>query len=49
MLAALAADRREIGRARQSLERALRLAGQEAQRRCFHEVGAGLRQLLRED
>ncbi|OLB79986.1 MAG: hypothetical protein AUI14_08760 [Actinobacteria bacterium 13_2_20CM_2_71_6] len=49
VLATLAAERGEIGRARQALERALRLAAPEAQRRCFHEFGARLRQLLRDD
>jgi LuxR family transcriptional regulator, maltose regulon positive regulatory protein len=49
VLAALAADRGETGRARQALKRALGLAAPEAQRRCFHEVGARLRQLLRDD
>jgi len=49
LLATVAADRGEVGRARQSLARALRLAGPEGQRRCFHEVGARLRQLMRDD
>jgi LuxR family maltose regulon positive regulatory protein len=49
VLAALVADHGEIGRARHALERALRLAAPEGQRRCFHEVGARLRQLLRDD
>jgi LuxR family transcriptional regulator, maltose regulon positive regulatory protein len=50
LTASLAADRGDgVRAARQALNRALRLAAPEGQRRGFHEVGARLRQLMRDD
>jgi LuxR family maltose regulon positive regulatory protein len=49
VLATLAAERGDIDCARQAMEQALRLAAPEAQRRCFHELSARLRRLLRDD
>ena len=47
--AALAADGGDVQEAQVALREALRLAGPESMRRHFHEVGAGLRRLMRED
>jgi LuxR family maltose regulon positive regulatory protein len=49
VLAALAADSGDAGRARDDLRNALRLATAESQRRAFHEAGPRLRHLLRDD
>jgi LuxR family maltose regulon positive regulatory protein len=49
VLATLAADSGDAGRAREALRQALRCAAPESQRRTFHEVGARLRRLLRDD
>jgi LuxR family maltose regulon positive regulatory protein len=49
VLADLAAGSGDTGSARTALRQALRFAAPESQRRAFQEVGARLRQLLRDD
>ncbi|HYN94483.1 MAG TPA: LuxR C-terminal-related transcriptional regulator, partial [Pilimelia sp.] len=49
MHATLALDAAEVGTAQHALRQALRLAGPEAQRRPFNEVGVRLRRMLRDN
>jgi LuxR family maltose regulon positive regulatory protein len=49
VLATVAVDVGDVGQARHALKQALRFAAPESQRRTFHEIGARLRQLLRDD
>lgn len=49
MLAWAAADNGDVRDAQDALRHALRLANPESQRRHFHEVGARLRRLMRDD
>jgi LuxR family maltose regulon positive regulatory protein len=48
-IAALAVDLGDVREAQSAMREALRLADPESLRRHFHEVGAGLRRLMRED
>ncbi len=48
-VATVAADRGDLREATDALRRALRLAEPETLRRCFHEVGAQLRRLMRDN
>jgi len=48
-LATVAADAGDLDDAMDALRHAIRLADQESLRRCFHEVGGGLRRLMRDD
>jgi LuxR family transcriptional regulator, maltose regulon positive regulatory protein len=49
IVATIAAERGDVREAHEALRNAIRLAGPESQRRHFHEAGARLRRLMRDD